>query len=222
MGKSRLESRHTQILMIGAGGHALSVADAAVSSGMRVLGFYSPNGAAPAVPFDKVIPSLDNLDLSATSFALGIGANHAREDELATLLRRFPRARITSVLHASASISTSAIIGEGAVALALASVGPESTVGVGAVLNTGASLDHNSLLGEFASLGPGSRTGGNVQLGERAMVGMQASILQECFVGRDSVIGAHSLVNRNVEPNTVAWGTPAIAIRKRSREDHYL
>ena len=212
----------SQILIIGAGGHALSVADAALTSGMRVLGFHSPDGAIPAVSADMVRDSLANIDLSSTSFALGIGANHTREDELATLLRNFPRARVASVIHASASISPSATISEGAVILALASVGPESTVGRGALINTGASLDHNSLLGDFASLGPGARTGGSVLIGERAMIGMQASVLHQLVVGSDSVIGANSLVNRTVEKNIVAWGSPAVAIRRRSRQDGYL
>jgi galactoside O-acetyltransferase len=53
------------------------------------------------------------------------------------------------------------------------------------------------------------------------MVGMQAGILQGVTVGSDSVIGAHSLVNQDVESNTVAWGTPARVMRSRAREDAY-
>jgi acetyltransferase-like isoleucine patch superfamily enzyme len=53
------------------------------------------------------------------------------------------------------------------------------------------------------------------------MIGMQAGILHGISLGSDAVIGAHSLVNQDVENNTVAWGSPARAMRSRAREDAY-
>ena len=53
------------------------------------------------------------------------------------------------------------------------------------------------------------------------MIGMQAGILHGISLGSDAVIGAHSLVNQDVENNAVAWGSPARVMRSRAREDAY-
>jgi len=214
-------SSPSNLLILGAGGHALSVADAALSSGWTVVGFYSPDGTGPASTLGPVLSSLDSLDLSDTAFALGIGTNHARETAAQEVRTKFPETEIVSVIHASAWVSSQATVNPGAVVLAYAAVGPESTVGQGALLNTGSSLDHESTLGDYASLGPGARTGGNVSVGERTMVGMQAGILYGVTVGSDCVVGGHSFVNSDLESNSVSWGTPATTVRTRSIDDPY-
>ena len=210
-----------ELVIIGAGGHALSVADAALSSGWDSISFYSHGGTGPAASVGPIFSSFDSLDVTKTAFALGVGTNHEREDAWEEVVKHFPHAQLISVIHATAWVSPHSTVHEGAVILTQASVGPGSTVGLGALLNTGASLDHDSSLANFGSLGPGARSGGNVHIGERTMVGMQAGILQGVTVGSDSVIGAHSLVNQDVESNAVAWGTPARVMRSRAREDAY-
>lgn len=210
-----------EVVILGAGGHALSVADAAQSSGMAIRGLYSPESGGLRGSSFEIVSDLENIDFGSIWFALGVGTNHSREDLLTSFLSDFPRARLTTVVHATAWVSPHSTIHDGAVILAHGSVGPGSTVGLGALLNTGASLDHDSSLGSFGSLGPGARTGGHVHIGERTMVGMQAGILQGITVGSDSVIGAHSLVNQDVESNAVAWGSPARVMRSRARDDAY-
>ena len=211
----------SNLIIVGAGGHALSVGDAALSAGWTVVGFYSPDGTGPASILGPVLSSLDSLELSNTAFALGIGTNHVRETVARDISRRFAQTEIVSVVHATAWVSPHATVHPGAVILAHTSVGPGSTVGRGALLNTGASLDHESSLGDYASLGPGARTGGNVSVGERTMIGIQAGIVHGVTVGSDCVVGAHSLVNSDLDSNVVAWGTPATTVRTRQQDDPY-
>ena len=211
----------SNLIIVGAGGHALSVGDAALSAGWTVVGFYSPDGAGPASILGPVLSSLDALDLSEAAFALGIGTNHLRQTVAEDISKKFAQTEIVSVIHATAWVSSHATVHPGAVILAHTSVGPGSTVGRAALLNTGASLDHESSLGDYASLGPGARTGGNVSVGERTMIGIQAGILHGVTVGSDCVVGAHSLVNSDVDSNIVAWGTPATTVRTRLKNDPY-
>ena len=211
----------SNLVIVGAGGHALSVADAAMSAGWTVVAFYSPDGTGVASILSPVLSSLDSLDLSETAFAVGIGTNHLRETVTKDISKKFAQTAIVSVVHATAWVSSHATVHPGAVILAHTSVGPGSIVGRGALLNTGASLDHESSLGDFASLGPGARTGGKVSVGDRTMIGIQAGILHGVIVGSDCVVGAHSLVNRDLDSNVVAWGTPAKAVRIRLKDDPY-
>jgi len=211
----------SNLIVVGAGGHALSVADAALSAGWTLAGFYSPDGTGPASALGPVLSSLDSLDLSDTAFALGIGTNHVRETVAEDISKKLAQTEIVSVVHATAWVSPHATVHPGAVILAHAAVGLGSTVGQGALLNTGSSLDHESTLGDYASLGPGARTGGNVSVGDRTMIGIQAGIVHGVTVGSDCVVGAHSLVNSDLDSNIVAWGTPAKTVRTRLKDDPY-
>ncbi len=208
------------LIVIGAGGHAGCVADAARSAGFTIVGFFD-HSAGQTAGKREALDSLDGVDLEATGLALGIGANFSREAAYATIKDSYPGAQFPVIVHSSAWVSPSANLVEGAVVMSMASIGPGCSVGLGSLVNTGSSLDHDSTMGSFASLGPGARTGGSVTIGERTVVGLNAGILHGISVGSDTVIGAHSLVNKAMLDSVVAYGTPATVIRTRKRDDRY-
>jgi len=210
------------IVVIGAGGHASSVADAAISSGFRVVGFV---GGAPVRFLEFAAHTIDyvaEIDLDRVELCLGIGTNFLREQLFLKIMTSFPQARFPPISHRTAWVSPDATEGAGSVLLAHTTLGPKAELGIGALLNTSASLDHDSKLGDFGSLGPGARTGGGVVIGERTMVGMQAGILQGVRVGSDVVIGAQSLATADIPNLSVAAGSPCRTVRERMpREPYY-
>ena len=56
---------------------------------------------------------------------------------------------------------------------------------------------------------------GVCRLGRGVTVGAGATIVDSITIGRDSVIGAGSVVTRNVPPGVVAYGVPARVVRGR-------
>lgn len=55
-----------------------------------------------------------------------------------------------------------------------------------------------------------------VLIGERAWLGMRVMVLPGVTIGADAIVGAGSLVTRDVEPGTVVAGTPARVLRSRT------
>lgn len=212
-------STDRSLVIIGNGGHASSVADAAESAGFAIRTLWPILRRDDS--FADLISRTASLDLEKTALALGVGTNFAREAVHASISKAFPSARFPSIVHKTAWLSPSASIESGAVMLAHASAGADARLSAGSLLNTGASLDHGSTLGEFASLGPGARTGGNVTIGPRTMIGLQAGILQGRTVSEDSVIGAQSLVLEDIPSLSVAIGSPCRVVRFREREERY-
>ena len=212
-------SSDRNLVIIGNGGHAASVAEAAESAGFVVAALWPI--AQEEDSFADLVSRTAALELEKTALALGIGTNFVREAVHASICAAFPTARFPTIVHKTAWLSPSASIQSGAVMLAHASAGARARLTAGSLLNTGASLDHDSTLGKFASLGPGARTGGNVMIGPRTMIGLQAGILQGRTVGEDSVIGAQSLVLEDIPSLSVAVGSPSRLIRSREREEQY-
>jgi sugar O-acyltransferase (sialic acid O-acetyltransferase NeuD family) len=213
--------KNRNLLILGAGGHAKSVADAAESSGWSFRGFLTSETRALEDNEIGNLKDLDSVDLSDTFVALGIGTNFTRNDAFEHTLSRFPNLKLVSIIHSTAWVSPTAELGLGSVVLAHASVGPHSIVGRGCIINTGATFDHDSRMGDFASLGPGSHTGGNVRIGDRSMIGLNSGIIQGRTVGRDTVIGAGSVVTEDIGDEVVALGSPCRTVRSRQVTDLY-
>ena len=55
---------------------------------------------------------------------------------------------------------------------------------------------------------------GKVILKNNCRIGSHTTILPGVSIGKNSIIGAHSMVNKNIPDNVVAFGVPAKIIRK--------
>lgn len=73
-----------------------------------------------------------------------------------------------------------------------------------------------SLMFEEAKSLPGyPHTKGDVAIGSDVWIGQEALILSGVTIGHGAVIGARSIVNRNVEPYAIVAGAPARHVRFR-------
>ena len=56
-------------------------------------------------------------------------------------------------------------------------------------------------------------TSGKVVLQNNCKLGSHSTVLPGVTIGKNSIIGAHSLVNSNIPPNVIAVGVPAKVIK---------
>lgn len=196
------------LVLLGAGGHALSVADAALSAGWNVVGFLAPDAPCGHLLPGRRLKSLREIDKASHNLALAVGNNTVRKEIFLSAQHEMEGIEFATIIHYSAFVSTSAELGVGTVIMSQANVGPHCSIGIGALVNSAASLDHESSLGDFASLGPGAITGGNVNLGSMSEIGIGANILPGIAIGEGAVVGAGSMVNSNVPSESIAYGNP--------------
>lgn len=70
-------------------------------------------------------------------------------------------------------------------------------------------VGHDATLGDFSRLNPQACVSGSVRVGVEATVGANATILQGLNVGDRALVGAGSVVTRDVAPGTTVKGVPA-------------
>ncbi|MDB9915506.1 acyltransferase [Alphaproteobacteria bacterium] len=58
------------------------------------------------------------------------------------------------------------------------------------------------------------KTSGKVTLEDNCKIGSHSTILPGVSIGKNSIIGAHSLVNKDIPDNVIAFGVPAKVIRR--------
>jgi sugar O-acyltransferase (sialic acid O-acetyltransferase NeuD family) len=201
------------IVIAGAGGHGKVVCDALLSQGLEVQGFIDtdPKKGKSIVMGFPILGDIDVLTDRETAIALGIGDNASRE-------KVFHRAkalgfRFVNVIHPSAVIGRGCRLGEGVVIFANVVINPDTQIDDDVILNTACSVDHDCYIGAHAHIAPGARLAGNVKVGEGALIGVGASVIPGIHIGARSVVGAGSVIIRDIPDYCVAVGNPARVIK---------
>lgn len=213
----------TPIIIIGTGGHAVSVLNVALGSGMSVIAFVDDNKAGndllgiPIIAMEQCFEENETANL-----AIAIGDNTVRERVSNECKSKLPLAHFPSIIHPSAVIGINSKVGYGTVVMPLVNVGPNSSVGNFCIMNTSSSIDHDCEMKSFSSIAPRVVTGGNVCIGMRSAISIGATVKHGIDVGDDTVVGANSYVNKAVDNNVVAYGSPCKSVRERFRGDPYL
>ena len=211
------------IVIFGAGGHAVSVANVAFSAGYKIAYFIDVNKKADYLLGIKIIRDISELvNKKDYEYSIAIGDNALRERIYNELINEYNDIKFPSLIHQSAVISSFSSIGDGTVVMPNATVGPNSTVGKFCIINTQSSIDHDCNMLDFSSIAPNAVTGGAVTIGYRSAISIGAIVKQGLQIGNDSVLGASSYLNKNLANNKVAYGIPAKEVRVRKAGDEYL
>jgi len=210
MPETRSQALNRAWVLLGAGGHARSVADVIARAGGTVLAVTgAPDGPRWSVP---VIAGDDEALARAAAedaaIALGVGGNRVRSSiwELVAAAG----AQAPPVVARTATVAADATVGEGTVVLEHAHVGPASVLGNGVIVNTAAVVEHDCRLGDTVHVAPGAVVLGGATLGAGALVGSGARILPGVSVGPGAVVGAGAVVREDVPGGQTVVGVPAV------------
>lgn len=192
----------SSIVVIGGGGHARVVAEAARLQGLVLAGFVDPQPCEPTVRLlglkrlgdDSVLASMPGA-----SVILGIGAVGVSPARRA-LVERLSAKGVTwvTVVHPSAYVSAAATVGDGTVVLAGAVVNAGARVGKFCIVNSGAMVEHDVQVGDFAQLATAAAVGGGTVIGDDAFIGLGASVRDHIRIGARASVGMGSVVIADV------------------------
>lgn len=160
-----------RLLIIGAGGHGRSVAEAVTAAGeFVVVGFL--DDAFPELDRVWEFPVLGKVaDLTrgrdAADHAFVAIGNNALRRRVTTELRDAGFV-LATVIHPRAIVSPTASIGAGSAVMAGAVVGTEAVLGEGAIVNCAAVVDHHCRVADFGHLGVNAAMAGGSVLGAGA------------------------------------------------------
>jgi len=209
-----------ELVIVGGGGHALSIADALLSAGLSVRGYTDPRNQgqlAAGIPWLGDDSELASIDTDSLRLCNGIGSvgndQHLRRSIYEQLkLKGFS---FTQAVHASASVSPLAgEFGQGLQVLAKACVNAATECGENVLINTGAIVEHGCRIGSHCHIASGAILCGDVELGEEVHIGAGATVIQGVSIGSGAVIAAGAVVTENVEPLTLVAGVPGKVKRK--------
>lgn len=207
----------TEIVVLGAGGDGLVVAEAIRQSShaghpMRLIGFLDDARPAPLIDGLPVFGGLGDWHRLGAEVRFVPAIQKVRDmPRRADRLERLaiPRDRWATVIHPSAVVARDAQIGIGVYIAACATIQPGCRIGDFASVRGGAALGHDATVERHAYVGPNATMCGRTRLSEGAHLGPNAVILDGLAVGRYAVVGIGAAVTRAVPDFAVVMGNPA-------------
>ena len=112
-----------------------------------------------------------------------------------------------------AALILSADVGIGFNARAFTFVGSTARIGDFVKLNYHTMVAHNTVIGDYTFISHNVGIGARVTIGSGCNIYEGSTILPGITIGDNTVIGAGSLVTKDIESNVVAYGTPAKLVR---------
>lgn len=199
-----------ELVVLGAGGFAAEVVEAAELAGWIVTRLYDDDATARdrVVMGKRCVGTISDFERSAkASYIFAIGHNEVRQRLAPRMTTAGHEAAV--VVHPGAAVSRTAVVSAGVYVAAGVFVGPQVLVGQHAIVNVGASIGHDAVLGDWTQVCPGAKVSGFGVLGEGAFMGSNAVLGPHGVMGEWSKLGAASFASRSVEAHTLVVGVPA-------------
>ncbi len=216
------------IAIVGGGNQAQYVIDIVEKQGHKVMGIIdSIKEIGTEIYGYKVIGRQKDINELRIRFnfdgvVIAIGDNFSRYKVYTELKSISQILDFPNAIHPTVIIGNNVTLGEGIVAMAGVIINPGAILGCCTFFATGAQIEHDCVIGEFASVSAGTVLGGHVKIGEYSALTLNVTVMDRVTIGKNTVIGAASLVLKDVPDNVLAFGNPIEIKRTRINGEKFL
>ena len=212
-----------KVVIIGTGGFGREVLDVLeavnqVETRYEILGFITEPGfqnPGELINDKPVLGYYDWLEQNKDQVRAicGVGAPATR----LRLIRQAEQMGVQffSVIHPRAILTRWVKLGTGSIITAGCILTNNITIGEHVHLNLDCTVGHDVVIEDCVTVSPGVHISGNVRLEEGSFIGTGANLIEGKTIGRWAVVGAGSVVVKDVPANSTAVGIPAAVIKTR-------
>lgn len=204
----------TPIIILGSGGHALSVLDLIESRGdYAVKGFWdfdhsdvSELSGYPRLNYD----SITGLVGALVPLALGIGQVRSPQPRKQLYLQlKALDAEMPSLISPHAYVSNRARIGEGCQIMPGTVINAQVTLADNCIINSGAILEHGVRVAAHTHISTSAVINGDCRVDSETFIGSNATIKHGVHIAANNIIGAGAVVLQDTEVAGTYIGNPA-------------
>lgn len=203
--------KNSDLILIGAGGHAISCIDVLECQGLyQIRGLVGlKNELNTKKNGYSVIGTevdLPHLFQSNKNCLIAIGQiksfnNRKRLFEKAKKIGfNFP-----SIISSKAHVSRFAKIGEGTIVMHGAIINSGAQIGKNCIINSQALIEHDVKVGDNCHISTGSILNGGVNINKGCFFGSKSVAKEGVIIGSNCIIGMGSIVRKNISENSIHY-----------------
>lgn len=209
------------LIIIGAGGFGREAVWVAERINERtpewnMLGFLDDSEAMQAQEVGGY-PVLGKLTAAAAYpdayYLCAIGSSRVRERIVSRMQEILPKVKYAVLIDPTVQMSKRVQIGEGTIVCAGSILTVDIVVGSHVLINLDCTVGHDSVISDFVTLFPSVNVSGMTQLGRCAELGTGTQMIPQKTIGAGAVIGAGSVVIKDIPENCTAVGSPCKPIK---------
>lgn len=210
-----------KIILVGAGGHAKSVVDSIETSGQfEIVGFVDKGKIGEEIYHsykiigrDKDLPDFYRNGIRYAFICIGFMGNSSIREVLYRELLRTGY-QVPVIIDKQAVLASDVVIGEGTYVGKQVVLNAGAIIGKMCIMNTSAIAEHETAIGDFSHLAVGGILCGRAEIGKSVFIGANATVTQNVKVGDKCIIGAGSVVLKDVPHGCTVVGIPAKIIKE--------
>lgn len=196
------------MILVGAGGHALSIAEFAKD---KISG-YLAKSSNPELPGkwigdDSEAPALakDGCLFHISYIYSGLPRMGKRQ----ALIAEYEKlgGRFETVVAPTAIVTENSFVGEGS-AIMQGAIINRAKIGRNCVINSGAIIEHDCEIGENTFIGPGAVIGGFTTIGRNCFIGLGAKIGNNVCIADNITVAMGAVVSSDLSEPGIYHGTP--------------
>ncbi len=199
----------SKMIIFGCGGHARSVADVILANKVGSFSCFVDDNAREnekIYGYDvrkEIVLHQDDLCFVA------IGDNKKRKK----VFESIGQEHLVSVVSNLAYVSPLSLIKSGVFVGNFCHIGPEAVIGENSIINTAAIIEHGVVIGRHCHIAPNVTICGKASVGDLSFIGAGSVVRDEISICAEVLIGAGSVIVRDIKHPGVYAGNPAREIR---------
>lgn len=201
------------LVLFGAGGHAKSIVSAVdleYFNDLSTVTWGIQGGDKNLSLRNSHVSEISSLDFDENvEYIIAIGDQVIRAQLISELRSCFPNMRFATIISKYSNVSKDSKIGKGVFVGSGAYVGPGCEIGNHVVLNTASIVEHDCKIEDGVFIAPSVSMGGGSIVESNSFLGIGAIIRDGIRIKNNSVIGAASLVLRDIGTSGFYFGIPA-------------
>ncbi len=213
-----------KIIILGTGGNCVDILDTIqdINSGFKTdkyqcLGFLDDEKQrwGKEIHGKKVLGPLSSaVEFKDSFFVNGIGSPYTFFEKEAVIAKTgVEPERFETIIHPSASVSRTAQIGRGTVVFQNVTITTNVKIGRHVIILPGSVVSHDDIVGDYTCIAGGTCVSGEIKVGKSCYLGTNSCIIGRITIGEYCLIGMGAVVLRDVPPNSVMVGNPAVFLR---------
>ncbi|MDE6621108.1 MAG: acetyltransferase [Lachnospiraceae bacterium] len=208
------------IILLGLGGHAHSVADSMEQAGKyNIIGFLDTEEMQGkrfrdyrVLDTDDALQKYFDKGIENAFVTIGFLGHGDVRNRLYRQLKDIGY-KIPNIIDSTAVISRNVVLAEGIFIGKKAVINANAQIGEMCIINTGAIVEHDCRVGGFSHIAVGSILCGGVSVGGQTLIGANATVIQERKIGSRCIIGSGTVVRKDVEDYHMVEGYKMAKVR---------